>query len=227
MPAVRRALAVLPVAVLAYAAPSAQGAQVMTLPCVAYVAGERTMPVAGTGFTAGRSVTLYTSTPANPTPRILTSEPLDGIGGFRALTLPPPFTRFDDHLESFTLIAEDRSNPALPILATAPFQVVRFGMTRSPNPRRPSQRVKYTARGFAPGRRVYAHFRFAGKTRRTVSLGVAKAPCGITSRRMRALPTRPRRGVWRAYIDQSRRYSRTTRPQWVDSFRITRVLRPR
>ncbi len=227
MPAVRRALAVLPAAALAVASSPAQAAEIKTLPCVPYIAGQQTMPVVGTGFTPGSFVTVYTNSVKSPTPRILTSSRLDGIGGFQMATLPPPFTKFNGNLETFNLIAEDKTNPTAPVVVTSPFQVVRFGMTRSPNPKRPRQRVTYTARGFTPGKVVYAHFRFAGKTRRTVSLGVAKGPCGITSRRMRALPTKVRYGAWRAYFDQSRRFSVKTRPQWIDPFRITRVIRPR
>ena len=237
MPAVRRGLAALPVAALAMAVPPAQAADVKTLPCVPYVSGQPTMPLAASGFTPGGIVTLYTSTPSNPAPRILTTARLDALGGFLSLPAgqaapgvtphqqPPPFASPKRNLQTFTLFAEDRSNPAAPILASTTFQVVRFGMTRSPNPKRPRQTVKYTARGFLPGKRVYAHFRYRGVTRRTVSLGIAKGLCGITSRRMRALPTNVRYGDWRAYIDQSRRFSVRTRPQWIDPFTITRVRR--
>jgi hypothetical protein len=207
------------------AAPSAQAAEIKTLPCVPYVAGQQTMPVVALGFTPGGFVTVYTNTTANPTPRILTSSRLDAAGGFQAATLPPPFAKTSDNLETFNLIAEDKANPAAPILATVPFQVVRFGMTRHPNPKRPRQKVTYTARGFVPGKPVYAHFRYKGTTRRTVSLGNAKGPCGITSKRMRALPTKVRYGAWRAYIDQTKKFSAATRPQWIDPFTITRVLR--
>jgi hypothetical protein len=225
MPAVRRALAVLPVAAVAMAASPAQAAEVKTLPCVPLVSGQDSMPVVAAGFTPGGFTTIYTTTAANPTPRILTSGRLDGLGAFATATRPPSFTKVDGHLETFTLIAEDKTNPAAPIVATAPFQVVRFGMTRNPSPKRPRQRVTYTARGYVPGKTVYAHFRFKGVTRRTVSLGVAEGPCGITARRMRALPTKVRYGSWRAYIDQSKKFSPTTRPQWIDPFKITRVLR--
>jgi len=225
MSAVRRALAVLPVAAVAMAAPSAQAAEIKTLPCVPYVAGQQSMPIVAAGFTPGSFVTVYTNTTANPTPRILTSSRLDALGGFQLATLPPPFTKTNGNLETFNLIVEDKTNPAAPIIAAVPFQVVRFGMTRNPTPKRPRQRVTYTARGFTPGKPVYAHFSFKGVTRRTVSLGTAKGPCGITSKRMRALPTKVRYGAWRAYIDQTKTFSAKTRPQWIDPFTITRVLR--
>lgn len=237
MPAVRRALAALPVATLVAVSP-AQAADVKTLPCVPYVSGQQTMPIAASGFTPGGLLTLYTSTASSAVPRVLTTARLDALGAFLSVPastatapgatqhqLPPPFApRNRDH-QTFTLYGEDKSNPGAPILASTDFQVVRFGMTRQPSPKRPHQRVTFTARGFFPGSRVYAHFRYRGRTRRTVSLGVAQGPCGITSRKMRALPTKIRYGRWRAYIDQSRRFSLRTRPQWIDPFTITRAAR--
>lgn len=217
--------AVVGLALLAVAAPSAGAAEIKTRPCVPYNPGEQTMPIAGTGFTPGGLVSLSTSTAASPTPIPLTGATADAAGAFGTLTLPPPLANSDTHLQSFNLIAADTSNPAAPILAASPFQVVRFGTTRSSLPRRPSQKVTYTARGFVPGKPIYIHFRFAGVTRRTVKLGVASAPCGIASERMRALPTRARAGTWTAYTDQARRFSRKSLPQWRESFVIVRRFR--
>jgi hypothetical protein len=143
-------------------------------------------------------------------------------GTFLRTTLPPAFSSPRRTLETFTLAAIDQTNPALPLLATTPFQVVRFGLMMRPAARRPSSRVTYTARGFAPGRPVFIHFRFHGVTRRTVSLGIARGACGIASRRMRALPTKTRYGAWTSYTNQSRRFSVRTRPAWKDSFTIFR-----
>jgi hypothetical protein len=224
MSAARRVLAVLPVAAAAIAASSAQAADVKTFPCVPYVAGQQTMPIQASGFTPGNFLRVYTTTAANPAPRLLTSNQLDGLGAFQTATLPPPFTKSNGNIESFNLIAADETNAAAPVVAMFPFQVVRFGLTRTPTPKRPTSRVTYTARGFTAGKPVYAHFRYRGVTRRTVSLGIAQGACGITSKKMRALPTKVRYGAWRAYIDQSKKFSPATRPQWIDPFTITRVL---
>lgn len=224
MSVVRRALALLPVAALAVAAPSAQGAAIQTLPCVPYIAGVQTMPIAAGGFVPNNFVEVSTNTAANVTPKILTSFRMDAAGSAKALTFPPSFTKVNGNLETFNLIATDNTNPAAPVVVASPFQVVRFGLTRSPTPKKPSSRVTVTARGFTPDKPVYAHFRFDGKTYRTVSLGIAKGPCGIAEKKMRALPTKSRYGTWKAYIDQTKRFSVSTRPQWIDSFRIFRTF---
>ena len=222
MSVTRRCSGALAVAALALAAPPAHAAEIKTLPCVPYSAGELTMPIVGIGFTPGTAVTVSTSTPSSPAPVALTSAPADALGAFAKVTAPPPFKDSRTNLQSFTLIGSQTTNAAAPSLAAFPFQVVRFGTTTSPAPRRPTQRVTYTARGFAIGKAVYIHFRFAGKTRRSVRLGVARAPCGIVSRRMRALPTRARRGTWTAYTTEARRFSPSSRPMWSNAFTIFR-----
>lgn len=219
----RRALAVLPVAAAAAAlAAPANAATIKTEPCVRYVAGQQTMTILGAGYSPNGFVSMATITKAAPNPAVFSSSPVTATGAFLKTTTPPPFSSATRNLESFLLVGTDSSNPAAPLLATFPFQVVRFGSTTSPTPKRPTSTVTYTARGFVTGKRVYIHFRFGGKTRRTVSLGVAKGPCGITSKRMRALPTKARYGVWTSYTDQSKKFSVKTRPAWKDSFTIFR-----
>jgi len=223
----RRALAVLPLGALALAAPAVQAAEIRTLPCVSYARDAETklpiasMPVIGAGFTPGGFVRVSTTTPTSPAPLGFTSAQADASGAFGKLVAPPSIA--GSNQRSFTLIATDTTNPSVPI-QTAPFrfEVVRFGTTSAPEPRLPSTRVRYTARGFTPDRPIYMHFRFAGQTRRTVSLGVASSPCGIASRRMRALPTRSRFGTWTTYTSQAKRFSRSTDPMWVSEFTVYR-----
>ena len=226
MTVLRRALAVLPMGTLAIAAAAgpAGAATVRTDACVRYVAGQPTMTIIGGGFNANGFVSLSTITKAKPTPAVFSTSSALANGGFLKRTTPPPFSSINRNLETFALLATDTTNPAAPILATTPFQVVRFGLTTSPTPRRPTSRVTYTARGFDTGKPVYVHFRFRGVTRRTVRLGVARGPCGIASERMRALPTKTRYGTWTSYTNQSRTSPRKL-PYWKDSFTIFRRFR--
>lgn len=221
MSAVRRAaLAVLPVVAVAAAATPAQAATITTVPCFPYVRGADTkLPIVATGFTPGSFVRVYMS-PANKPPAIATSTNADAAGAFGLQAFPPSFAPFNRNLQTFNLIGEDRTNPAAPIVGASTFQMARFGLTSSPSsPKRPKQKVKYTARGFTAGKPVYIHFRFGGKTRKTVKLGVAKGPCGIVSRRMSAVPTKVRYGDWRTYTNQSATSAGAT-PLWKDGFRL-------
>lgn len=218
----RRALAALPIGALlsAAAAAPAGAATLTTAACVPYVKGQATMPIVGTGFTPGASVTLVTGSKAKPTPVPLGTTPVLPTGSLRHMAVAPAFSSPRRTLESFTLVGLDSANPAA--FAATTFEVVRFGLAVKPLPKRPTSRITYTARGFATGKPVYVHFRFGGVTRRTVSLGVAKGPCGIASRRMRALPAKSRYGTWTSYTNQKKRFSRSTRPAWRDSFTIFR-----
>jgi hypothetical protein len=221
----RRAALPLAAAAPTVAAPGAYAAEIRTLPCVAYVAGDQTLPILATGFTPNGLVRVFTRSAAARTPRALGVAPANAMGAFAMSALPPPFVPPDRNRQTFSLIGYDTTNPASPIVATFRFEVVRFGLTRSPLPSRPRQRVTFTARGFRPGRPVYVHFRFAGRTRRTVNLGVARPPCGIASERLPALPARIRYGTWEVYVDQSRRFSQRTRPRWFETFGISRPRR--
>lgn len=221
MSAVRRVLAVLPVVAVAVAAAPAQAAPtISTVPCFPYVQRADTkLPILATGFTPGAFIRIYMS-PANEAPQVSTSTNADPAGAFAHQAFPPSFKPFNRNLQTFNLIGEDRTNPAAPIIGASTFQMARFGLTSSPSsPKRPGQKVKYTARGFTEGKPVYIHFRFAGKTRRTVSLGLAKGPCGIVSKSMKALPTKVRYGTWRTYTNQSRTSASAT-PLWKDGFTI-------
>jgi hypothetical protein len=213
MPVPRRALAVCPAA-LAAAAAIAAPASAATLtvpPCVVdYGAGANleNLAIAGTGFTPGGSVGIEYASAAKPTPLFATSATADPAGNIAAKTNPLGFNSFDTTDQTFGLLATDRTNPA--ITAATQLRQVRFGFDAKPSTGKPSRKVLYTARGFAPGAPIYAHFRFHGKTQRNIKIGVAAAPCGTASLRMRLLPTKSRFGAWTVYMDQVKSYSPKT-----------------
>jgi|GEM_PF-1767783 len=184
-----------------------------TIPCVANLGfgGALTLPLAGTGFTAGGSVTIRTSSPSDPTVRDLTTLTADAAGNIAAQTRidPPPLRSPTTIQQAFTLVAIDGANPAN--VATTTFKQVAFGFSASPDTGKPSRKVTYTARGYLPGKPVYAHFRFGGITRRDVKLGVATSPCGIVSKKMRLLPTKTRFGTWTVYMDHLPTYSKNNK----------------
>jgi hypothetical protein len=228
MPVQRRVLTVLPAAMLGLlgaGAASATAATIQTLPCIVdtRIIGAKTVPLVGAGFTPGAFVTIQTASAVAPTPTFLASAQADAAGNFATTAGPPAFNKFDTQEQSFTLVATDQTTPA--IVATAQFQQVRLGYVTDPANGRPSRRATHTVRGFPIGKEVWLHFRFAGKTRRNISLGAAQAPCGKAERRMSLLPTRSRRGKWTVYVDQVRRFHKTTKPQLKYSFLISRIFR--
>jgi hypothetical protein len=195
------------------------------IPCVANlgIGGALTLPVTGSGFSPNGVVALSTSTTSSPAPKDLTSVNADPNGNIETRIDPPAFHSPSTVQQSFNLIAIDAANPAS--AATSTFRQVRFGFDARPDSGRPGRRVTYTARGFLPGKPVYAHFRFRGRTRRDVKIGVAAAPCGIVSKKMRLLPTKTRFGRWAIYMDQAPTYSKSTLLQAKGSLVIQRTLR--
>jgi hypothetical protein len=210
----RRFLAVSSAAALAAASDAGAASAAPTIatkiPCVANlgIGGALTVPVTGSGFSPNGVVALSTSTASESAPKQLASVRADASGNISSRVDPPAFHTGSTVDQSFTLNAVDSANPAN--TATSTFRQVRFGFDTRPSTGRPARRVTYTARGFLPGKAVYAHFRFRGKTRRDVRVGIARSPCGIASRKMRLLPTKTRFGTWTVYMDQAPTYSKRT-----------------
>jgi hypothetical protein len=222
MPPSRRVLAVgLTAAVIgagASAAPAGAASLAVVGGCV-ITAGNDPTPatIAGGGFRPGASVTLATTSKQNPTPSVLGSVRAKADGTFLVVSPAAPFNSSKTVDQTFTLIGNDGV-----LGASTPWRQVRLSYRRSPSSSRPTKRVKHVARGFTTGKTVYAHFRHRGKTRATRRLGVAKGPCGIVTKRMRALPAKSRLGLWNVYVDETKTYSSGDRPQARLSFEVVR-----
>jgi len=181
------------------------------------------LPIVGSGFTPGSFVSLSTATKSKPTPSFLTSVQADGAGNIRTAARRAQFNSSKTFDQSFSLIA---SQSGTPVAATTFRQVVGGFTYKLRSGGSPRQRIRYTARGWAPGKSVYIHFRFKGRTKKTVKLGTASSPCGVVSRRMRALPLSSLRiGTYKLYVDQSSSYSRNTSPQAREGIRVFTVFR--
>jgi hypothetical protein len=206
----RRTLAVLAVGSAAAVAAPANAAVLAVPPCVVDYGpiGLLNLPIGGTGFTPGGPVSIESATTSSPLRGGVTSATADAAGNVFTKTATLGFSSFDTSDQTYLLIATDRTNPA--ITASTTLRQVRFGFGARPDTGRPTRKVRYIARGFLPGKPVYAHFRFRGKTRRNVTIGVPRAPCGVVSKRMRLLPTKTRFGTWTVYMDHLRNYSSQT-----------------
>ena len=202
-------------------APAGAATITTTTPCVTSFGGVKSVGLVGTGFTPGRAVLVRATNPDIRTPSLMAEVQADAAGNFPAGTLgmPAVFSSFSAVDETFTLTArDDRGIEAAP----STFRQVFFGFRAVPDEAKPRGTVRYTARGFVPGRPVYAHFRFAGRTRATVRLGVAKGPCGIVSRRMRQLPAKARIGRWTVAMDHARVFRSSTPLQARGNLHISR-----
>ena len=202
-------------------APAGAATIATATPCVTSFGGVKSVGLVGTGFTPGRAVLVRASNPDIRTPSLMAQLQADAAGNIPAgaMGMPALFSSFSAVDETFTLNArDDRGIEAAP----STFRQVFFGFRAVPGEAKPRGAVRYTARGFVSGRPVYAHFRFAGRTRASVKLGVAKAPCGIVSRRMRQLPAKARNGRWTVAMDHSRVFKSSTVLQARANLHVTR-----
>lgn len=153
----------------------------------------------------------------------ITGAPVDAAGNIApGVQVPAPFVAQRD--KAFTVTATDQANPAN--AATASSQVTALNVGIQPRRARPSSRVLFRGRGFTGAGRVYAHYRFKGRTRKTVSFKPS-GPCGRFTSRKRQIPvSRPGTGAWTVQFDQQRRFARVPSSVFVRlTINVTRTVR--
>jgi hypothetical protein len=156
--------------------------------------------IGGTGFTPGSTVDLSVDGAVQRT--VLA----DAAGNLPAQVLQAPHQAAGQR--PFSVVAAERGNAADTVTLASNVTALNLGV--QPRRARPSKPVTFRGRGFTGGGRVYAHYLFKGKVRRTVTLAAAtKGPCGTFAARRRQIPVKhPKTGTWTLQVDQQRRYSR-------------------
>jgi hypothetical protein len=202
-------------AALAAGPATAQAADVNPgAPCVGGVATALKLPVSGTGFTPGAVVNVSAGG------QFVGTTTADPAGNFSVIGEPPILSSINRNQQTFQLTATDGTISAGP----KPVIVSRVNVTL-PSRARAARKVRYRVYGFLPGRRVYLFVRRHGRTLGRFSIGVAKGPCGDTSRRLRYMPLRRySTGTYQYYFSQSKHYSSKTAIFRITIF-ITRVFR--
>jgi hypothetical protein len=102
------------------------------------------------------------------------------------------------------------------------------------------ERVRFRGRGFtmrAPGlipdttvpAPVYAHYVFAGKSRKTVRIGTPTDDCGLISSKRRQFPFKksPQVGVWTIQFDQEAVYNPKAAIRVPLTIRVRKAIKPR
>ena len=65
-----------------------------------------------------------------------------------------------------------------------------LAFSATPKRTKPSNTVTFRFSGFTPDLPIYAHYRFSGKLRATVRMGLASNPCGLLTARRDQIPVR-------------------------------------
>jgi|tagenome__1003787_1003787.scaffolds.fasta_scaffold20751102_2 hypothetical protein len=193
----------LPIAValaLVAAAPASAAPTLAALkPCyVAAQPGQRELiQVSAGGFAPLAPVDLYID-------EILQQSPTAAFDGTLSGTVQAPWIESGQRV--FSLRLAEHNAPTNTVATSS--RVTRLAVEQAPRRAATGQRVRFKGSGFTNPQPVYAHYVFAGKSRRTVKLGTPKTSCGHFSVRRKQFPFKksPRVGVWTIQFDQQPRY---------------------
>ena len=140
-------------------------------------------------------------------------------------TVSAPF--IEEGERAFSLRVTERDN--LLNSVTKFSRVTRLSVEQRPARAATRDRVTFRGRGFTnlltP---VYAHYVFAGKSQKTVRLGLPTGPCGLFSIKRRQFPFKnsPRRGVWTIQFDQVKAYDPKAAVNFRLTVRVSKRLKP-
>lgn len=164
-----------------------------------HVAGLRWVPVVGYPFLALEPLTLRWSDGG-----LAGDAQSDALGRLATgVFMPSSFiSSRGPHVRPYALGAVDQRNGVL--IGAGVVRFVRVDGGFQPR-RRPHQVTRYALWGAPAGRKVWMHFYFRGRQRRTVYMGRANRPCGVVRRRLQVLPARSRYGTWTVYLTNSRK----------------------
>ncbi|WP_354698178.1 hypothetical protein DSM112329_03843 [Paraconexibacter sp. AEG42_29] len=168
------------------------------------------------GFTPNTTVTLSGD-------GVSGSTLVDAAGSGRILFNAPSLGASGPLSRQLTVTARD-STPN-PQQGFARFRVATFAFSSGGGVQSPKARRSWRFSGLQPGRPVFGHFRFGGRTRANHRFGVAKGPCGELTATAPGIPVKGRvdTGRWTIQIDQRPVYDRATKPRLTGSTSVVVV----
>jgi len=184
------------------------------------------VPVSGHNFTPYAMVDIYIDDILQTIPPPL-PQPQVNFDGSLAGSVPAPF--IEEGQRTFTLRATEHGT-ANTAIATS--KVTRLSVEQSPGVAGTSDRVRFRGRGFtALDKPVYMHYVFAGKSRRTIEIGLPTGDCGLFSVKRKQFPFKksPQVGVWTIQFDQKPYYDPKASPRVPLTVKVHRApkVKPR
>src|SRR4051812_46087660 len=178
------AFAVLGAAPAAAQVPVPPRALVGLKPC--YVAATETqrefVPVNGQNFTPNAMIDIYLD---DIIVKLPDPQPQAAFDGSLTGSVPAPF--IDEGERTFTLRAAEHDAPGNAAVVTS--KVTRLSVEQTPERAATSQRVRFRGRGFTDlTKPVYMHYVFAGKSKKTIQIGLPTGDCGLFSVKRKQFP---------------------------------------
>jgi hypothetical protein len=208
------------------AAPARAQTPTLTLDKPCYVAAQENQReyavLSGQGFTPFKYIDLYiddvpTQAPGEP--------PQADVNGNLSGSVQAPI--IDENERTFIVRATEHENSL--IFATKQAKVTRLSVEQTPASAATSQRVRFRGRGFTDlTQPVYMHYVFAGKSRKTIKIGLPTGDCGHFSVRRKQFPFKksPQVGVWTIQFDQERTFNPLATKRVALTIKVKKTIRP-
>jgi hypothetical protein len=130
---------------------------------------------------------------------------VDANGLLQLNEFPAPWVPKRVGTRDFTVTLTETTNPANTVSATA--KATALGVDIKPKSARPSDRIRFSGRGFTADKPVYAHYTRKGKQVKRVRITRRTGECGTWSVRRPQFPfADPQLGKWFVQFDQSKQY---------------------
>jgi hypothetical protein len=130
---------------------------------------------------------------------------VDDAGLVKLPEFPAPFVPRRTGTRDFTVTLTETDNPANTVSATA--RTTALGVDIKPGRAAPSDRIRFSGRGFTADKPVYAHYTRKGKQVKRVRLTRRTGRCGTWSVKRPQFPMKnPAQGVWWVQFDQSKKF---------------------
>jgi hypothetical protein len=195
------------------------------LPCYVAAQQDERQPVQITahGFTPYALIDVYVDDVLQPagTPPAQADVNGDLLGG----SIPAPYIPFGVH--RFTLRLAEHAAPANAAVTAS--RVANLSVQQVPASAATGAHVRFRGQGFTRSGWVWAHYVFAGKSRKTVRIARPSGGCGQFSRRVRQFPFKhsPKVGSWTIQFDQQRHYSAKAPVLVRLTIKVNRTIKPK
>jgi hypothetical protein len=179
--------------------------------------------ISGHNFTPFKLVDLFVDDIAQ---KAEGDPPQADVDGLLKGSVKAPF--IEEGERPFTIRVSDHDNPQL--FATGAAKVTRLSVEQAPAAAATSDRVRFRGRGFTDlTKPVYMHYVFAGKSKRTIRIGLPTTDCGTFSVKRKQFPFKkaPQVGVWTIQFDQSYRFDPKASPRVPLTIKVKKTIRPR
>lgn len=214
------------VAALAGGALAAQAAAAAHLTVAAgcyVIAGKNAPPMSfsGTGFAPGDSVLI-----SSRDGTVDTSVKADARGAFAGeADAPTPFFATPG-AKKVGLTATDQTLTGTTITARTSVNVTELAWDHGSTERHQglgalTEKTNWSFSGFFPGQPVYGHYLYQGRQVALTVFGRAHPPCGTLTVRTKLYPTIPHHSSFLIQYDDSRAYSRKSRPRIIGPLKLS------